>query len=102
MVYLIHFDEKFKHARHYIGFVDHNLEAREKKHRDGTGAKILKAVNNAGINWNIVRVWKDGDRNFERSLKNRKKSSDICPCCNKNCKEHLYKPKKEKKWQKRK
>lgn len=30
----------------------------------------------------MIRIWKDGDRNFERSLKNKKKASQFCPICN--------------------
>ena len=35
-----------------------------------------------GIQFNVVRTWPDGDRNFERSLKNKKKASRFCPICN--------------------
>jgi predicted GIY-YIG superfamily endonuclease len=81
MVYLIHFDQPLKHARHYLGFVESDLQQRIDKHKAGTGAKILRAANIAGINWNVVKVWEDGDRNFERSLKNKKKTRCICPVC---------------------
>jgi predicted GIY-YIG superfamily endonuclease len=81
MVYLIHFSEKLHHAQHYIGFVDKNLDQRIKKHRSNKGAKLLMAVNNEGIPWEVVRVWEDGNRELERRLKNRKKSRCICPIC---------------------
>jgi predicted GIY-YIG superfamily endonuclease len=81
MVYLIHFDKPFKHASHYIGWAKRDLEQRMKHHRSGTGSKLMKAVTNAGIGWKVVKVWEDGDRTFERSLKNKKKSSCICPVC---------------------
>jgi predicted GIY-YIG superfamily endonuclease len=84
MVYLIHFEKKFKHAQHYIGFAvsESAFKRRMKKHRSGLGANLLKHVNEAGINWEVVRTWPDGDRNFERRLKNMKKSQDYCPeCC---------------------
>jgi len=81
MVYLIHFQTKLHHAEHYLGFVEHNLPQRLKKHKAGTGAKLLAALNRAGIAWDVVRVWKDGDRHFERQLKNRKKSRCLCPVC---------------------
>jgi len=81
MVYLIHFAQKLKHAQHYIGFVEKDLEQRLEKHRSGNGAKILKALKEAGIPWEVVKVWEDGDRTFERSLKNKKKSSCLCPTC---------------------
>src|SRR5436190_351546 len=70
MVYLIHFEEKLHHAQHYIGYVDNNLKQRIRKHRSNKGAKLLIAVNSKGIQWEVVRVWEDGDRQLERRLKN--------------------------------
>jgi predicted GIY-YIG superfamily endonuclease len=81
MVYLIHFDQPFKHARHYIGYAENDLEQRIEKHKSGFGAKLMRAVTNAGIEWKVVRVWNEGDRTFERKLKNWKKSSCLCPEC---------------------
>lgn len=81
MVYLIHFDKPLAHAQHYLGFVESDLQKRIERHRSGAGAKLLRAANLAGIGWNVVKVWEDGDRNFERSLKNKKKSSCLCPIC---------------------
>ena len=83
MVYLIHFDQPYKHAQHYLGFVESDLEARIAKHKAGTGAKLLRIVNNVGIKWNVVRTWKDGDRSFERRLKNMGSSKRHCPICKK-------------------
>ena len=81
MVYLIHFQEKLHHAQHYIGYVDKNLKQRIRKHRSNKGAKLLIAVNSKGIQWEVVRVWEDGDRQLERRLKNCKKSRCFCPVC---------------------
>lgn len=85
MVYLIHFDQKLHHAQHYIGFVDeptHTLENRIECHKKGKGSKLLKALVEKKIGFSVVRTWEDGDRNFERKLKNRKKASLLCPICN--------------------
>lgn len=84
MVYLIHFSEKFKHARHYIGFTDGKLDQRMEHHRKGTGSSLMKAVTNAGIEWSVARIWESGNRNFERKLKNRKESKCLCPVCSPN------------------
>src|SRR3954454_21531768 len=65
MVYLIHFEEKLHHAQHYIGFVECNLEQRIKKHKNNKGAKLLAAINDKGIPWEVVRVWEQGDRQLE-------------------------------------
>lgn len=84
MVYLIHLEIPYKHARHYIGFVDGDdlVENRLKKHRSGIGSKFLRAVNNAGIYYFIARLWPGYTRDQERQLKNRKKARELCPICN--------------------
>ena len=83
MVYLICFDKKYKHAKHYIGFVDNNdgLENRIDMHKKGQGARLLQVLNENGIDYKVVRIWKEGDRNFERKLKNLSHSKELCPCC---------------------
>lgn len=81
LVYLIHFDESLKHAKHYLGYVEKDVEKRFKRHVDGNGAKILKAANEAGIEYRIARVWYGVDRNFERTMKNRKNTKFYCPVC---------------------
>jgi hypothetical protein len=92
MVYLIHFDEKLKHAKHYIGYCSKTgLLRRIIRHRKGHGAKILAELVKRNIGFRVARVWNDGDRTFERLLKNRKKSQDLCPICNKNCKKSKFK-----------
>jgi hypothetical protein len=81
MVYLIHFEMKLHHAQHYIGFVATDLAQCIELHRGNRGAKLLTAVNNNGISWQVVRVWLNGDRYLERKLKNYKKSRCFCPVC---------------------
>jgi len=83
MVYLIHFDRDYKGCCHYLGFCkDGNMEKRLERHRAGNGAKLLRALNIAGINYKVVRIWEDGDQNFERRLKNQKNAKRYCPVCN--------------------
>lgn len=83
MVYLIHFDEPYKHARHYLGYC-HSWAADDRitAHSNGNGAKLIKAVQEAGIGWIIARIWDYGDQEFERHLKNTKKVKVCCPFCN--------------------
>lgn len=81
MVYLIHFDKPYRHARHYIGFTD-NMDRRMHEHEfNCNGARLLQVVREAGIGFRVVRTWPDGDRSLERKLKNWKKSSCLCPVC---------------------
>jgi hypothetical protein len=82
MIYLLHFDRPYKHARHYIGYTD-NLEARLQRHRSGQGARLIEVIISVGINFVLARVWQ-GDRYFERKLHNRKNSKFLCPICKEN------------------
>jgi len=40
IVYLLHFERSYRHARHYIGFTQ-NLEQRLEQHRAGRGSPLL-------------------------------------------------------------
>jgi predicted GIY-YIG superfamily endonuclease len=89
VVYLIHFDTPYKHARHYIGYTA-NLAARMAVHRSGHGARLLNACNQSGIAYDVVRTWSIRSRfcnratALEHKLKRRKDSAALCPVCNKN------------------
>jgi predicted GIY-YIG superfamily endonuclease len=79
-VYLIHFDQPFKHAKHYTGWAL-DLEARLYLHRAGSGARLLAVIREAGIGWQVARTWEGVDRNFERALKVQGGASRRCPLC---------------------
>ena len=81
MVYLIHFDTPYKHARHYLGST-HDLEARLERHRQGGGARLIEVIAEHGITWRLARTW-EGGRELERRLKNRHNSPRLCPLCKK-------------------
>lgn len=81
-VYLDHFDNRFHHAGHYLGFAeDGNLDSRQDEHRKGLGSKLVRAAIRAGINFRVVRTWENGTRSLERALKNRKDARSLCPEC---------------------
>jgi predicted GIY-YIG superfamily endonuclease len=81
MVYLLHFDVRYRHAGHYTGFCeDSRLEERLAEHRSGRGARLLEVVTAAGITFTLARTW-DGDRKKERRLKKRGGASRHCPIC---------------------
>jgi hypothetical protein len=87
-VYLIHFSQPYRHAGHYLGYVDTSrhpleeaLESRLAFHRAGRGSRLLRAVGAAGIDWEVVRVWEQASRSDERRLKGRS-STMLCPVCN--------------------
>lgn len=84
IVYLIHFDEPYKHARHYMGSTtEANLDARLEHHRNGNGSRLMAAVSSAGISWRVVRIWV-GDKNTERLMKKNGAVGKYCPVCRKN------------------
>jgi predicted GIY-YIG superfamily endonuclease len=80
-VYLIHFEEKLHHAGHYLGY-SKILSIRIWQHKINQGAKLIRAVNKAGIEWHVVRTWTVDDQELERLLKNQKNSPRYCPICN--------------------
>lgn len=80
VVYLIHFERPYRHARHYLGWAA-QLDARIAHHRAGTGARLLAVVNAAGIGWSVVRVWDPASRTRERQIKRQGGLSRCCPAC---------------------
>jgi len=79
MVYLLHFDRPYRHARHYLGYAA-DLDARLKRHKAGNGARLLQVVMDTGISWVLARTW-PGGRDVERKLKRQKNSPRLCPIC---------------------
>ncbi|MGW0802741.1 hypothetical protein [Nonomuraea sp. NPDC002799] len=79
-VYLLHFTQPYKHARHYIGWTAGNLTRRLRQHRNRRGARLLQVITAAGIDFMVARTW-TGGRNLERSLKRRGGASRSCPLC---------------------
>src|SRR5262245_18236984 len=78
-IYLLHFNQAYQHARHYLGLTD-DLAARLDRHTAGNGARLMEVITGAGITWQLARTW-EGDRKLERRLMNRKHTSLLCPVC---------------------
>lgn len=81
-VYLICFETRFKHAGHYLGWAS-NIDRRIAEHRRAGPrcAKLLAAVNRAGIDWEVVRIWPGLEKDDECRLKNRGGKARLCPRC---------------------
>lgn len=79
-VYLLHFDKPYHHAKHYIGYAV-NVEERIADHAAGRGARLMAVINEAGITFQVARVWEGANRRFERKLKRRKNAPRLCPIC---------------------
>lgn len=95
LVYLIHFDRPLHHARHYLGWTS-DLVQRRKTHEKGLGAKLMKAVAENEIGFEIVRTW-HGDRHLERKLKKRKDARSLCPLCLAERRAYIVRHKRQKK-----
>lgn len=79
VVYLVHFTEPYRHARHYTGWTA-DLESRLAEHHAGRGARLLQVISQAGIDWTLARTWL-GTRARERQLKRQGGASRRCPIC---------------------
>lgn len=79
MVYLIHFAEAYRHARHYLGWTE-DLPRRLEEHASGNGAWLMEVVTDAGIEWEVVRTWVGG-RELECRLKRWNSGVKLCPRC---------------------
>lgn len=79
-VYLLHFSEPYRHARHYCGFTT-DLEARLKRHATDHGARLLQVIAGAGITYVLARTWTGVTRARERALKNQGGAARRCPIC---------------------
>jgi hypothetical protein len=88
--YLLHFTrpyiparivgKKLQYAQHYLGWSEH-LIPRLTEHKNGNGARLVHIIQQAGIDWQLARVWGQVDRYFERSLKNQGHAPRMCPLC---------------------
>ena len=88
-VYLLHFSEPYHHARHYVGFTQHEhgmnpveeVNERLNQHFDGHGNALVHTVHTRGILVVVARVWGNRTRAFERKVHNRRPKRLLCPLC---------------------
>lgn len=78
-VYLLHFNEPYHHARHYLGSAS-DLDERLRQHEAGTGARLTQVIREHDIGFTLARTW-DGGRDEERKLKRWHNSPKLCPIC---------------------
>lgn len=80
LIYLLHFERSYHHARHYLGYTD-DLEARVAAHRAGRGSPLVAAAVRDGIDFCVAATW-PGDRHEERRLhRYRNSPRRLCPIC---------------------
>lgn len=68
------------HAQHYVGWAM-RFKRRIAHHHSGTGARMLAVAVDRGIEFDVVRVWDNKDKRWERRVKNYKHSALLCPVC---------------------
>ena len=86
LVYLLHFDRPIGDTSNPRGFAAHytgwtlDLPGRLQDHAAGRGARLMEVVTDAGIGWQLARIW-PGTRARERSLKGSGGAARRCPVC---------------------
>jgi predicted GIY-YIG superfamily endonuclease len=83
-VYLLHFKQKYHHAGHYLGATG-AIDARLHLHRHHGGARLMEVIHQAGIDFDLARLWRvetwEESRGLERKLKAWHGSTKLCPIC---------------------
>ena len=80
VVYLLHFERSYQHARHYTGWTGDDVPVRLERHATGRGARLMTVIHQAGIGFILVRLC-EGTRDTERAIKNAGGAVRYCPLC---------------------
>jgi predicted GIY-YIG superfamily endonuclease len=84
IVYLLHLDPPYRHAKHYTGWTGRPLAERLADHAGSKGARLLKVQRAAGGSWRVARTWTfhraHEAKQHERRLKLRA-AKRYCPVC---------------------
>lgn len=97
-LYLLHFNQPYKHARHYLGSAE-DLRKRLAEHAAGHGVKLIKVIQEAGITWSLARTWDNASRADESRLKHTHHRARLCPLCNPQAERRGQLKKGKKSWQ---
>jgi predicted GIY-YIG superfamily endonuclease len=79
VVYMLHFEQPYQHAKHYVGWTEDLLE-RLDQHAAGHAARLTTVIYQAGIGFTLVRLC-EGTRSTERAIKNAGGAVRYCPSC---------------------
>jgi hypothetical protein len=80
MIYVLHFEPAYEHARHYIGFTTKSGDERAHEHGGHNGSPLVRAARAAGSTVVLVAEF-PGTRAEERKLKESKNTRRFCPRC---------------------
>ena len=78
-IYLLHFEQPYRHAQHYLGWAS-DVQERLASHIEGKGNPLVAAAVASGSEVRVVRTW-TGTRTLERKLKKQKNACWLCPIC---------------------
>ncbi len=85
--YLLHFEPRYKHAGHYLGWAE-DIGRRVYDHEMGqSGVPLTTAAARAGVSMTLARTWPGLDRDGERKLKGFRNTGRkgglrrLCPIC---------------------
>ena len=84
VVYLLHFHDPISThhtSQHYLGWAD-DAKRRISEHAVGVGARFTEVAKERNISFELVRLWLNSGRTYERKLKNQKSAKDFCRICN--------------------
>ena len=77
VIYMLHFDQPYRHARHYVGWTEDLLD-RLDRHAAGHGARLMAVIWQAGIGFTLVRIC-EGTRHTERAIKHAGRRGPVLP-----------------------
>lgn len=82
MVYLLHFDRGYKHARHYIGATSSPDAARQLANGEVPpfNVPLLTAARLDGVTFTVARTW-PGDEVEAAKLRAQGGAARLCRCC---------------------
>lgn len=81
-LYLLHFEPRYQHAQHYLGYADDVLRrCREHLAANGKTSPLVRAALAQGSRVVLVRLWPNETRTTERRLKRQGSLSRHCPTC---------------------
>jgi predicted GIY-YIG superfamily endonuclease len=83
-LYLLHFDDPYHHARHYLGITG-NLRQRLTSHAVGDAARLTEVLEENDLHWTLSGLWliqEAQEHRIERLIKNRNNGPRLCPVCN--------------------
>ena len=77
VIYMLHFDRPYRHARHYVGWTADLLD-RLDQHAAGHGARLVAVIWHAGIGFTLIRIC-EGTRAHRTRHQERGRRGPVLP-----------------------